>query len=154
MTRREIFRLQPGDEGAAAETFRVMAGAFEEEHHQLSQTYLERLLRREDFWAMAARVDGTIVGGITGHALPMTRSEEWELFIYDLAVKAEYRRQGIGRALVQELCAAAAERGIGLAFVPAEDEDTEAVEFYRAIQGEESGVRIFVFAPAAAEVED
>ena len=40
------------------------------------------------------------MGGLTAHALPMTRSPEAELFIYDLAVRADRQRRGIGRTLV------------------------------------------------------
>lgn len=47
------------------------------------------------FWAFAALVGKEVVG-ITGFNLPLTRLERRELFIYDLAVKVDRQRKGIG----------------------------------------------------------
>ncbi len=122
-----------------------MATVFEEDSAELDGDYVRRLLQREDFWAVAAIESGTVVGGITAHALPMTRDQSTELFIYDLAVRADRQRQGVGRALVRELLELAAAVGIKTSFVPAEDEDTHALEFYRAIGGAASPVTFFTF---------
>jgi aminoglycoside 3-N-acetyltransferase I len=75
----------------------------------------------------------------------MTRSESAELFIYDLAVDPPHQRTGIGRALVDALRAQGAAAGISVAFVPADNEDTYALDFYRAIGGDEAPVTIFTF---------
>jgi aminoglycoside 3-N-acetyltransferase I len=125
--------------------FALMAAVFEEESAYLSDDYLDRLLRRDDFWAIAAFMGDEIVGGVTAHTLPMTRTESAELFIYDLAVRGDRRRQGIGRRLIAALREAAAEAGIQVAFVPADDDDVHALEFYRALGGEPSPVTIFTF---------
>ncbi len=124
----------------------MMVEVFDEGGPQaLSDEYLLRLLDRESFWAMAACSDDDVVGGLTAHTLPMTRSPSSELFIYDLAVRPEFQRRGIGRRLVVELCDAAANAGISTVFVPAETEDTHALEFYRALSGEPAPVTIFTF---------
>ena len=73
---------------------------------------------------MAAFADDQLVGGVTAHAVPMTTAESSELFIYDIAVRADVQRQGIGRALMTALRAAATAEGIGDLFVPADNEDT------------------------------
>ncbi len=98
----DIRRLGPGDEVLAREMFATMATVFEEDTHVLHDEYVQQLLRREDFWAVVAREGDLVLGGITAHALPMTRSQSTELFIYDLAVRADWQRRGIGRALVGE----------------------------------------------------
>lgn len=79
----EVKRLGGGDVPLAQETFRLMADVFEEGGKALSDRYVATLLGRPDFWAMVALGDGVPIGGITAHALPMTRSETKELFIYD-----------------------------------------------------------------------
>jgi aminoglycoside 3-N-acetyltransferase I len=140
-----IRRLGAGDEAAARGVFRLFAEVFEDEYRELSDRYLARLLGREDFRVLAAMEGDRVVGGITGHVLPMTRGEESELFLYDLAVAEEARRRGIGRALVRTMVEGAAAEGIGTAFVPAENEDTHALEFYRAIGGREEAVTLFLF---------
>jgi aminoglycoside 3-N-acetyltransferase I len=140
-----IRRLGVGDEAAARGVFRLFAEVFEDEYRELSDAYLGRLLGREDFRVLAAMEGDRVVGGITGHVLPMTRGEESELFLYDLAVGEGERRRGIGRALVRTMVEGAAAEGIGTAFVPAENEDTHALEFYRAIGGREEAVTLFLF---------
>ncbi len=66
-------------------------------------------------------------------------------FIYDLAVRVDRQRRGIGRRLVSYVPASAAECGITDVFVPADDEDEHALEFYRALGGAPSAVTIFTF---------
>ena len=55
------------------------------------------------------------------------------------------RGLGIGRALVHELISLGRAAGIDTTFVPADDEDTHALEFYRAIGGVPSPVTFFTF---------
>lgn len=123
----------------------MMGEVFEEQHAPLGDAYVESLLAREDFWALAAYAGDDVVGGLTAHVLPMTRSETRELFIYDLAVRADHQRRGIGRLLMKTLQRLGAEAGIHVAFVPADDEDKHALDFYRAIGGAAQPVTIFTF---------
>lgn len=125
--------------------FAVMAEAFEEERPALGNAYVDRLLAREEMWILAARVGDDVVGGLTAHVLPMSRSESTELFIYDLAVHPDHQRKGIGKALVAFLRSEARAAGHGAVFVPADDEDTHALDFYRAVGGEGAPVTIFTF---------
>ena len=97
----------------AQQTFLTMAQVFNEDSAPLGSPYLKDLLSRSDSWAFAALVGNEVVGGITGFALPLTRLERRELFIYDLAVKVDRQRKGIGRALFDSLRQAAAAEGIG-----------------------------------------
>ncbi|MFY0569430.1 GNAT family N-acetyltransferase [Archangium lansingense] len=138
-------RLKAGDRELAKVLFSVMAEVFEEDSEELSDGYIGRLLGREDFWAIAAFVDNDIVGGLTAHTLPMTRAEYSEIFIYDIAVRSDHQRQGIGRRLIEELRAQAAGMGIRELFVPADNEDVHALDFYRALGGEAAPVTIFTF---------
>ena len=149
-------RLGPGDERIALDMFVTMARVFEEDGEStelipLDEVYARRLLARTDFFAVVAIDADVVVGGVTAHALPMTRSQETELFIYDLAVVAQKRRLGLGRALITELLSLAAAAGIQTSFVPADDEDVEALEFYRALGGEASPVTFFTFSRAVTK---
>jgi aminoglycoside 3-N-acetyltransferase I len=138
-------RLRAADVDPAKRLFALMVEVFGEEPVELSDAYLRRLLSDEDFWVIAAFSADDIVGGITAHTLPMTRSESSEVFIYDLAVRADHQRQGVGRQLMSELRAQAAERGIGSLFVAADNADTHALDFYRAVNGTAAPVTMFSF---------
>ena len=146
MTRIHTRRLTAGDAEVARRLFTLMAEVFDEASVLLSDRYLEQLLGRPQFWAIAAFADDQLVGGVTAHALPMTTSESSELFIYDISVRSDVQRQGIGRALITALRAAAAAEGIGDLFVPADNEDTHALEFYRRLGGVAARVTFFTFA--------
>jgi len=117
-----IRRLAVTDKQLAQQTFLTMAQFFDEEYAVLSSPYLENLLGRQDFLAFAAEGGGQIVGGITAFLLPLTRLERRELFVYDIAVRVEWQRKGIGRALVSALRQAAAAEGIAEGFVLADNE--------------------------------
>lgn len=141
----EVRRLGVGEMELARTTLHLMAAVFNEPKGSLSAAYVDSLLSRNDFWVLAALHNGTPIGGVTAHALPMTRSEAKELFIYDLAVQEAHQRRGVGGALVKELRKLAAEQGITVAFVPADNEDTHALSFYRALGGEAADVTIFTW---------
>ena len=140
-----IRRLVAGDRDLARATFAMMTDVFEERGRPLPDDYVDALLARADFWALAALEDDEPVGGITAHVLPMTRSESRELFVYDVAVRDDRQRRGVGRAMLVELCAQAGRAGIESVFVAVADEDVHAMDFYRAVGGAESPVTMFSF---------
>lgn len=149
-----VQRLKSGDREQAKVLFTLMAKVFEEGSEQLSDAYVDQLLGREEFWAIAAFVDNEIVGGITAHTLPMTRAQASEIFIYDIAVRSEHQRTGIGRRLMAELQTQAAGMGIRDLFVPADNEDVHALDFYRVLGGEPAPVTIFTFTDTSAPSND
>lgn len=138
-------RLEPNDTATGKILFTMMAAVFGEESAPLSDAYVERLLARRDFWAIAAFDGVEVVGGLTAHTLPMTREEGSEIFLYDIAVREDRQRQGIGSHLVAALREAGSAQGIHDVFVPADDEDEHALDFYRALGGEPVKVTIFTF---------
>lgn len=143
--RMQTRRLRSGEERLAGALFQLMVEVFEEAPEPLGEAYLASLLARPDFWAFAAFVDGALVGGLTAHTLPMTRGPYAEVFIYDLAVRAEHQRRGIGRQLVAALREAARAQGISDVFVDADNEDNHALDFYRAVGGAATPVTMFSF---------
>jgi aminoglycoside 3-N-acetyltransferase I len=141
----KVQRLGPADADEARRLFPLMAGVFGEAYEPGSRRRVASLLARRDFFAIAAWVGDRLAGGVTAHALPMTRSSESELFIYDVAVMPPYQRRGVGRALLKALRQAAAAAGIAEMFVAAENEDRDAIAFYRALGGAPSKTTFFVF---------
>lgn len=138
-----ITRLTAPDLARARELFLLLASIFETESTPLPDSWLVPLLARDDFWVLAATLDGQLVGGLTAYTLPLTRLPQSELFLYDIAVLPAYQRRGIGRQLVTELRAQAATAGISLLWVPADNEDTHALDFYRSLGASAAPVTIF-----------
>jgi aminoglycoside 3-N-acetyltransferase I len=144
----QIRRLAAADRELARATFVMMAEVFDEPRRVLPDDYVDELLARDDFWALAAiEEDEMPVGGITAHVLPMTRSPSRELFVYDVAVREDRQRRGVGRAMLVELCAQAGKAGLESVFVAVADEDVHAMDFYRGVGGAESPVTMFSFDP-------
>lgn len=140
-----VRRLRAGDRTLARETFALMARVFETESEHLSDAYLDGLLRRPDFWVIAAVDDRQVIGGLTAHTLAMTEFEGSEVFLYDIAVSEDFQRRGIGRQLVETLLEGARAAGIKTVFVPADNDDTHALDFYRALNGTPLAVTMFDF---------
>jgi aminoglycoside 3-N-acetyltransferase I len=149
-----IARLSIDEIDQARALFSLMAGVFETESTPLRHEYLARLLARSDFWAFAASIDGNLVGGLTAFTLPLTRIEESEVFLFDIAVLPQYQRLGIGRRLVAALRAQASAQGISVLWVPADNEDTHALDFYRALGGDPAPVTIFTFSSDGSPAHD
>jgi aminoglycoside 3-N-acetyltransferase I len=95
-----------------------------------SAAYLERLLGSDSFIALAALKDGEVVGGLAAYELRKYEQERSEIYIYDLAVAAAHRRQGIATALILELEKNAAVRGAYVIFVQADLVDAPAIALY------------------------
>ena len=95
-----------------------------------SAAYLKRLLGSDYFIALAALKSGEVVGGIAAYELNKFEQERSEIYIYDLAVAAAHRREGIATALILELKKIAAARGAYVIFVQADLGDEPAIALY------------------------
>jgi aminoglycoside 3-N-acetyltransferase I len=95
-----IARLVRGDGAWAKKVFSTMSDVFGEAHDSLSDAYVDGLLARDEMWMLAAMSGEEVVGGLTAHTLPMTRTESREIFIYDIAVRVDHQRRGVGRLTV------------------------------------------------------
>ena len=116
-----------------------------------SDTNLLRLLSNNHFVAIAALSENEVVGGLTAYELPMYTSEHSELFLYDLAVKPDYQRMGIGKSLIRSLKDYCTSEGIELFFVLAHEEDEHAIEFYHSTGGRSEKVINFLYEAAVSK---
>jgi aminoglycoside 3-N-acetyltransferase I len=94
--------------------------------------YLRRLLGGDSFIALAAIKNGIVVAGIAAYELRKFEQERSEIYIYDLAVSAAHRREGIATALIEELKKVAAGCGAHVIYVQADRgiEDEPAIALY------------------------
>ncbi|MBL9211894.1 MAG: AAC(3)-I family aminoglycoside N-acetyltransferase [Opitutaceae bacterium] len=99
--------------------------------------YLEGLLAGETFIAIVALKAGVVIGGLAAYELRKFERVRSELYIYDLAVAAAERRQGVATALIREIQMIAKERGAYVIFVQADRGDSEAVALYSRLGARE-----------------
>lgn len=95
-----------------------------------SSAYMKRLLAGRTFIALAALVEGRVVGGLAAYELRKFEQERSEIYIYDLAVAAAHRRRGIATALIHELKEIAGARGAYVVFIQADRGDEAAIALY------------------------
>ena len=141
----EIKRLTKEDLSIFNSLINLFNLVFEEEPKIGSEANSLRLLENERFIAIAALVENEIAGGLTAYELPMYYSDTSEIFVYDLAVKPEYQRMGVGKGLLQSLKEYCIRNGIQDFFVMAHAEDEQAIEFYHATGGKAEKVVNFVY---------
>jgi aminoglycoside 3-N-acetyltransferase I len=66
-----------------------------------SKAYLERLLSSDYFIALATLKHRAVVGGMVAYELKKFEQESREIYVYDLAVASEHRREGMATALIE-----------------------------------------------------
>lgn len=120
----------------------VFASAFEEPKTYLdaqpSDDYLAKLLGREHFIAVAAIIDGAIIGGIAAYQLDKFEQDRREIYIYDLAVDEAHRRRGIATAMINALRDEAVRRNAYVIFVQADLIDGPAIALYESLGTKET----------------
>ncbi len=99
--------------------------------------YLRRLLGSDYFIALVALKSGEVVGGLAAYELRKFEQQRSEIYIYDLAVGATHRREGIASALIQELRKISRSRGAYVIFVQADYGDEPAIALYSKLGARE-----------------
>ncbi len=129
-----IHQLSAKDLALMEELLTVFGEAFDEvdtySSSRPSDVYLKSLLSSDYFIALVALKNGAVVGGLAAYELQKFEQERSEIYIYDLAVAAEHRREGIATALIQELKKIAIARAAYVIFVQADLGDDPAIALY------------------------
>lgn len=129
-----IQRLGPRDVLVLDRVRALFAEAFEDPETYVarapSAVYSAELLSAPFFIALAAIRGADVVGGLIAYDLPKFEQERREFYLYDLAVAAPFRRQGIATRLIGALGALAQAQGVAGIFVQAPPEDAAAIALY------------------------
>jgi aminoglycoside 3-N-acetyltransferase I len=129
----KIQKLEAKDIDQFVELITIYEELFEMEDFKMpSKEYLQRVLERGDFWTFVAIAGKKVVGGLTAHLLVQYYTTTPQVYLYDLGVKEDFQRQGIGKALIAELKDFSKKHGIDEMYVQADLEDVLALDFYCA----------------------
>lgn len=142
----QIKQLSVADLALTQQLFILLQEVFgAEQPIKVSETYIQKLLENPVFVAFAAIVDNEPVGGLTGYISPMYNGEVSELYIYDIAVKPEFQRRGIGKQLIAFAKDYCSKKGMSAMYVQANAEDGHALDFYRSTNANEEKVVHFTY---------
>ncbi len=112
---------------------RVFESVFEMKNFRMpNQKHLQQVLGKNGFYVFVAMSEGKVIGGLTAYTLDQYYSPAPLVYIYDLAVKTEFQRQGVGKKLIAEFTAFCKEIGVEEVFVQADEADDYALDFYRS----------------------
>jgi aminoglycoside 3-N-acetyltransferase I len=129
-----IKKLHATDSSALRGLLSVFGKAFEDEETfcqaQPDDGYLEQLLAGESFIAVVALDGNQVVGGLTAYELKKLEQRRSEIYIFDLAVLEQYRRQGLATRLIEELKLEAVRRSAHVIYVQADYGDEPAIALY------------------------
>jgi aminoglycoside 3-N-acetyltransferase I len=149
-----IHHITPDEVGLMEALLATFGEAFDEVEtygaNRPSKAYLRRLLGSDQFIALAALKGSEVVGGIAAYELKKFEQERSEIYIYDLAVAAAHRRQGIATALIQKLKKIAAMRGAYMIYVQADLGDDPAIELYTKLGTREDVLHFDIAVPPQA----
>lgn len=94
--------------------------------------HLQDLLADDTFMVFVALDEELqVVGGLTAYTLTQYYSTQQLVYIYDLAVAADWQRKGVGTRLINAINAYCKNTGTEEVFVQADKIDDYALDFYR-----------------------
>ncbi|TMH10155.1 MAG: AAC(3)-I family aminoglycoside N-acetyltransferase [Betaproteobacteria bacterium] len=130
----QIRRLTRADVQLLRQLNAVFAEAFDDADTHLaappSEAYCQEVLSKEHVIVLVALKAATVVGGLVAYELHKLERARSEVYLYDLAVAASRRRQGVATQLIERLRAIAHERGAWVVFVQADYGDDPAIALY------------------------
>lgn len=129
-----IHRLKPADLTLLRRLNALFGQAFEDPDAYGRQppddSYLADMLAKQHIVVLVAAAGEQVLGGLVAYELDKLERARRELYIYDLAVAAQYRRQGIATALIEHLRDIASRRSAWVIYVQADHGDAPAISLY------------------------
>jgi aminoglycoside 3-N-acetyltransferase I len=142
----KIKRLSVQDIAIAQQLFLLLQVVFKvEKPTAANESYINRLLENTGFICLTVTYKNEVIGGLTAYELPMYDADRAELFIYDIAVKHNFQRMGLGKKLLTAIMVHCKAKGIKEIFVDAAEADKYALDFYRSVNGKEEKLIQFTF---------
>jgi aminoglycoside 3-N-acetyltransferase I len=132
-----VVRLEPSDLPLLRKLNALFGRAFDDREtyggDPPADVYLADCLAKDHVVVLVATAAGEVLGGLVAYELDKLERARREVYIYDLAVGEEHRRQGIATALIEDLRMIAARRGAWVIYVQADYGDDPAIALYQSL---------------------
>ena len=134
----DVRKLRSSDTDKLKELLLLFSDVFGQTAFSMpADAHLQKMLGNPQHLVFTAWRQGVLAGGATAYVLPEFETEGSLVYLYDLAVKTELQRKGIGQQLIAGMKAYCRQQGFAELFVQADEADGYAVDFYRKTGGEE-----------------
>jgi aminoglycoside 3-N-acetyltransferase I len=127
----QIKKLEKSDISEFVQLIHIFKDVFENDEAVADDAQLEKLLSNPDFLVFVVTVNNEIIGGLTIYVLHKYYHSKPVAYIYDVGIAPTFQGKGYGKALIAEVCSFCRSNGFEDAYVEAESDDIDAVEFYR-----------------------
>jgi ribosomal protein S18 acetylase RimI-like enzyme len=139
-------KLETKDYNFFVELIYLFEDVFEMKNFTIpKEEHLKKLLTKESFFIFVALLANKVIGGLTAYTLDQYYSTKPLVYIFDLAVKREFQRRGIGKNLISAINTYCKELGVEEVFVQADLVDDYALDFYRSTGGIQEDVVHFSY---------
>lgn len=127
----KIKKLGKSDVPEFLKLIEIFKEVFESDDVVAQSAQLEKLLSNPGFLVFVVTINNEVVGGLTIYVLHRYYQSNPIAYIYDVGVAPAHQGKGYGKALIAEVCNFCRQEGFIEAYVEAENDDIDAVEFYR-----------------------
>ena len=132
-----IRKLTPADVALVRELNVMFGEAFGEpdtyDAEPPSEQYLRDVLTKDHVIVLVALAQDRVVGGLVAYVLDKFERARREVYIYDLAVAAPYRRRRIATSLIEHLREIATTLEAWVIYVQADYGDDPAIALYQKL---------------------
>lgn len=127
----EIRKLDSGSLTNFKSLINIFKDVFENDEPIANDEQLGKLLTNSDFLVFVVLLNNEVVGGLTIYVLHRYYDTKPIAYIYDVGISPDFQGQGLGKALIAEVCNFCKQYDFEDAYVEAESDDIDAVSFYR-----------------------
>lgn len=127
----DIKKLKIGETADFSALVKIFKEVFENDEAVADAAQLEKLLSNPDFMVFVVMVNNEVIGGLTVYVIHRYYHSKPIAYVYDVGVKPNFQGKGYGKALMAALCDYCQKHGFEEAYVEAEADDIDAVNFYR-----------------------
>lgn len=131
-----VRRLFAGDESIACAAMNTIRLEGEGESYRVDVDYMRKFLSMESNYLVVAYEGETPLGYVLGYRLPRFDRDRSMLYIHDVAVAANRRREGIGRMLINMTSKLCREDGLVKMFLITGKKNMPAMKLYLGTGGE------------------